>query len=108
MPNDEYSTAIGGGLKLKGGKPRGVVKKKKKKDKEKSNVKGAIEEAVSSTETAVVKKSTDGEGGQSSFKVHEEEADNGNDYGYGDGKTEAERKHEEMRKKRVCPKSHQT
>lgn len=37
MPSDEYKTAIGGGLKLKGSKPAGVNKsKKKKKSKEKT------------------------------------------------------------------------
>ena len=30
MGNEEYNAAVGGGLKLKGGKPMGVMKKKKK------------------------------------------------------------------------------
>jgi len=35
MPSDEYKTAIGGGLKLKGSKPSGVTKSKKKKKSKK-------------------------------------------------------------------------
>ena len=102
MGKDEYSTAIGGGLKLKGGKPNGVMKKKKKRNK----VKDQLEEALtgSGSEKAVVKSQTreqeDKEAGAPEDTKEHEDSDSQDLY---EGKTEAERKHEEMRRKRVRP-----
>jgi protein FAM32A len=109
MGNEDYSAVVGGGLKLKGGKPTGVVKKKKKKDKEKDKERVqekavALEDALSTgsgSEIAVVKSRSPEEAGREYDKEGEEEAREGS-YDHHDGKTEAERKHEEMRRKRVC------
>jgi len=98
MGSDDYSAAVGGGLKLKGSKPGGVTKKKKKdKDKSKSNVEAddpraaALHKALADEEKAAAEEQLDvgKEGGEE-------------DYDAGSNKTEAERKYEEMRRKRVC------
>jgi protein FAM32A len=98
MGSDDYSAAVGGGLKLKGSKPSGVTKKKKKdKDKSKSNVEAddpraaALHKALADEEKASAEEQLD------VGKEGEEE-----DYDAGSNKTEAERKYEEMRRKRVC------
>ncbi len=102
MAGDDYSSAISGGLKLKGGKPVGVTKKKKK-DKSKDYKTGkdpktlALEGALSSEEKDLVPgKKTEGEEKDDSKDMEEDS------YRDSNGKTEAERKYEEMRKKRVC------
>ncbi|CAM1508171.1 Fc.00g050190.m01.CDS01 [Cosmosporella sp. VM-42] len=86
MASDDYSVVSGGGaLKLKGAK---VQKKKKKKDK--SN----LEKNISSGEKALVKKSKSPE---------EEKPDeqNSDDERPAVQKTESERRHEEIKRKRL-------
>jgi protein FAM32A len=106
MGSDDYSVVVGGGLKLKGSKPIGVTKKKKKdKDKSKSNDKAkeeststALQKALADKEQAAVEENTTALGDRDEFENDEE-----GDYdSRGSGKTEAERKWEEMRRKRVC------
>ena len=85
MAGDEYSSAIGGGLKLKGAKPSGVKKKKKaKKDKSEDEAKkSALQKALEDEDADI--------------RAEDIENEEGN----GDGKTETERRHEEMKRKRV-------
>jgi hypothetical protein len=47
MGNDEYASAVGGGLKLKGGPLAGIKKKKKKSSKEKEKLSTNLERALS-------------------------------------------------------------
>ena len=97
MTGDDYSAAISGGLKLKGSKPSGVTKKKKKEKKNKDD----------STATALQNALADEEQAAAAEKTHAEEqqaeAADEEDYEPGSSKTEAERKYEEMRRKRVRP-----
>lgn len=94
MPSSDYSSAVGGGLKLKGAKDAGVKKHKKKKAKPESS---------ESTTAAAEKNPEDGES-TALQKALAEEEDKHTVAGKMDkdaGKTEAQRKHEEMRRKRV-------
>lgn len=102
MAGDDYSSAISGGLKLKGGKPVGVTKKKKKdKTKESKLDKDprtlALGGVLNSDDKALVpRENTEGEEKDERKDMDEDS------HRDSDGKTEAERRHEEMRKKRVC------
>lgn len=98
MPSSDYSSAVGGGLKLKGAKDAGVKKHKKKKPKPES----------SESKAAAAEKDPQGEGSTALQKALAEEEDEdtaaGKEVGKVDkdaGKTEAQKKHEEMRRKRV-------
>lgn len=96
MAPDEYATGGGGKLKLKGSKVSdGRVEKKKKKkgSKKKDDVK-PTEEGESGSG---VQEDRDEERAKSEDKDSLSDARSGSV-----GKTETERKHEEMRKKRVC------
>lgn len=106
MAGDDYSSAIGGGLKLKGSKPSGIKKKKSKSSKA-----GA---AAASTSTSITKRAsstsppppaatppTDSK--EASAKDEEDalwrqvdEREQEQDY-----KTPTEKRHEEMRRKRL-------
>jgi len=89
MGKDEYAAAGGGALKLKGAKSAGVDKKRKKEKKEKSKTSEALQTALSKEDTPIRK---------------DEELDLKNTEDLDPripAKTEAERRHEEMRKKRV-------
>lgn len=98
MPSSDYGNAVGGGLKLKGAKGAGVKKHKKKEKKAKPSETESIEKQLEN-ETALQKvlaeeEKDDGEDGVVA-KQREVEV---KEY----GKTEAQRRHEERRKKRVC------
>ncbi|RAQ41339.1 hypothetical protein AFGD_011145 [Aspergillus flavus] len=100
MPADEYSVGGGGKLKLKGSKvSEGRIEKKKKKAKKnpETGSKKESEDAPSaSTSQAVDEK----ENPLSPPPAQQDESDFGVSAG-ATGKTEAERKYEEMRKKRL-------
>lgn len=92
MPSSDYSSAIGGGLKLKGA---GVDKKKKKKSKSKPAAESeskddttADKEPSSALHKALAEEEGEVEKPQDSEVITF-------------GKTEAQRRHEERRKKRV-------
>lgn len=109
MGGDDYSSAIGGGLKLKGSKPSGIKKKKSKSSKSSSS-------ATASTSTTLTKRPTstspppagtptDSKDTPTSAsakdeedalwrQVEEREAEQ-------DYKTPTEKRHEEMRRKRL-------
>ena len=93
MPIDDYASAGGGALRLKGAK---VTKKKKRKDK------SGLEKALSGGDGALVKADRDGEGEKKRKKSGDEQ----------DGeereedrplvkKTEAEKRIDELKRKRV-------
>ena len=101
MPSSDYATAIGGGLKLKGA---GIDKKKKKK-KAKSTEEAA--EFSRTTSTDVAKRPTsDGEALTSpsrtpSRSLSPNTAERSMKEAGGRKKTEAEKRHDEMRRKRL-------
>ncbi|KAK5746793.1 hypothetical protein LTR17_000423 [Elasticomyces elasticus] len=93
MPSSDYSSAVGGGLKLKGAKDAGI-KKKKKKSKP-SEPATAASEAEPSEQTALQKALADEETGlEATGKERETETRQF-------GKTEAQVRHEERRRKRL-------
>jgi protein FAM32A len=98
MPSSDYKTAIGGGLKLKGA---GVDKKKKKK-KPKPAEEGA--ESSNHTSTNAAKRANDGAKSPSHTPGRSLSPDTAEqvlrDTG-GRKKTEAEKRHDEMRRKRL-------
>lgn len=95
MPSSDYSNAVGGGLKLKGAKDAGVKKHKKSKkakavdgeSTEKSSEQTALQVALADEERL------DGENG-TAREIRETEV---KEY----GKTEAQKRQEERRRKRV-------
>ncbi|OAK95497.1 DUF1754-domain-containing protein [Phaeosphaeriaceae sp. SRC1lsM3a] len=98
MPSSDYSTAIGGGLKLKGA---GVDKKKKKK---KSKATEDAAESSKSTSTAVAKQNDDATKSPSHTpgrSLSPDTAERELKEGGGRKKTEAEKRHDEMRRKRL-------
>lgn len=88
MPSDEYKTVAGGGLKLKGSKPSGVGKTKKKK-KPKAEGSAKLENALAEVERKDVAKNEN----------EEKMASDGEDLN--ETKTPTQRKHEEMKRKRL-------
>lgn len=110
MPSSDYTTAIPGGLKLKGApKDSGVKKKKKSKSKTStttSNTEGAGKEATGketgagALQKALAEEEGVGEDGGKSAN------NGGTGVAAGAGKTEAQREAEERRRKRVRNPSH--
>ncbi|KAK1966135.1 DUF1754-domain-containing protein [Colletotrichum sublineola] len=116
MPLDEYASAVGGGLKLKGAK---VGKPKKKKRREKSELEKNLETGdQGGTSGALVKHSDEAAGGndvrekksKKSSVSQDPEADadanadddrDDDDNGLVVRKTEAERRYEERKRKRL-------
>ena len=117
MPSSDYTNAVGGGLKLKGAKDAGVKKHRKKKtpnpDTRKADDTAEQEqpegEASTSLHKALADEEVDGDDALAAMKAAKAEkkeeklAETDNGSGSGSGKTEAQRRHEEMRRKRVCP-----
>lgn len=103
MPQDEYSTGGGGKLKLKGSKVGdGRVEKKKKKKGVKKEKKGddrGVENSAEKDEQARGRSrelQDDGDGMEGAIGGEREEGEGSS------AKTEAERKYDEVRRKRVC------
>ncbi|KAG8626815.1 hypothetical protein KVT40_005760 [Elsinoe batatas] len=86
MPSSDYTSAVGGGLKLKGAKDAGIDKKKKKK-------KRPLPEAERSP-----RPTGDDDGDADSTAVSKDRNGSGS---RNTKKTETERKHEEVRRKRL-------
>jgi len=98
MPSSDYGNAVGGGLKLKGVKDSGVKKHKKRKAKTESAEQQLIAHSGEAEEITTTQKAlAEGEADQKDDVVERREAEV-TEY----GKTEAQRRHEERRKKRVC------
>lgn len=98
MPSSDYTNAVGGGLKLKGGVDKKKHKKKKSKPAESEESKAA--DTPADSESAVQKALADEEKDedQEPEVSRTERAAEVKDL----GKTEAQRRHEERRRKRVC------
>jgi len=97
-PGDEYSTGGGGKLKLKGSKVSDGRVEKKKAKKAKKKEKEAAGGVASGSEVVPTEGTTPEDSGE---KNREDEY--GSETGtVGVGKTETERKYEEVRRKRVC------
>ncbi|TKA66885.1 hypothetical protein B0A55_08184 [Friedmanniomyces simplex] len=95
MPSSDYSSAVGGGLKLKGAKDAGIKKKRKKSKPSETTTTSTAEANASSDGTALQKALADEETGlDASGKEREAET---KQY----GKTEAQKRHEERRRKRL-------
>ncbi|KAK0276965.1 hypothetical protein LTR91_013839 [Friedmanniomyces endolithicus] len=94
MPSSDYSSAVGGGLKLKGAKDAGIKKKKKKKSKPAEPTNSKVEEK-SSDDTALQNALADEETSLEASGVERE----GETKQY--GKTEAQKRHDERRRKRL-------
>jgi protein FAM32A len=112
MPASEYENTVSGGLKLKGAKDAGVKKPKKKKDKDAKVVTKPHPDTADEPTKAL-----DAEDSALQNALEDEDAvprgseaaeDDGQDTALPppterrkDGKTEAQRRHEETRRKRV-------
>lgn len=103
MPSSDYTSAVGGGLKLKGA---GVDKKKKKR-----KPKPAESASEPSNSTEISKRAVERDGSKSPSKtparntpgrsISPETAEQSLKEAGGRQKTEAERRHDEMRRKRL-------
>lgn len=105
MGSDDYTAApIGGSLKLKGVKDAGISKHKKKRKRPRPE--NEVENETNAGEKAAGEGNVTGEGGISEERATEvsggEKKGDLEDDTPGQGKTEAERRHEEARRKRVC------
>lgn len=106
MAGDDYSSAIGGGLKLKGSKPSGIKKKKSKSSKAGSaaaSTSTTITKRASSTSPAPPAATPPTDSKETSAKDEEDalwrqvdEREQEQNY-----KTPTEKRHEEMRRKRL-------
>ena len=99
MAPDEYSAGGGGKLKLKGNKVSNgrVEKKKKKKGGKKDEAQAGI------TESGSEAKDQGGQSGRASAEPEKGGGSETHELGPGSAaKTEAERRYEEVRRKRVC------
>lgn len=99
MGKEDYAASSGGALKLKGAKNAGIDKKRKKKSKPKpDDVDGSAVAQTSSKRQAA-------DQGATAKVLAEEDASlvtaDEAAAGTGAGKTEAERRHDEMRRRRV-------
>lgn len=105
MGSDDYTAApIGGSLKLKGVKDAGISKHKKKRNRPKpENEFGSETKAdgkstgqgnVTGVERSPQERVEEASGGEEKVDLEEDTP--------GQGKTEAERRHEQARRKRVC------
>ncbi|GAB1736476.1 hypothetical protein NU219Hw_g7626t1 [Hortaea werneckii] len=117
MPSADYGNAVGGGLKLKGAKDAGVKKKKKEKKSKAAADAGDLDKAHQNAlqkALADEDKGDDETGGSQVAGIPERDgveaeapgiAEHGDHKGSGDhkdyGKTEAQKKQEELRRKRL-------
>jgi protein FAM32A len=100
MPSSDYTSAVGGGLKLKGGS--GVDKKKKKKSKSKSTE--TSKPASTSTSTDITERASPNEDDAADIpgrSLSPTTVERSFKEGGGRRQTEAERRHDEMRRKRL-------
>ncbi len=105
MPSDDYSAAVSGGLKLKGVNPSSKVSKHKKK-KPKPAQSAALETAEEAKNSASVEElKPDGEDSEAITRRSQDDSTERDEEVMSPparvGKTEAELRHEERRRKRV-------
>ncbi|KAI6840500.1 hypothetical protein KC340_g2888 [Hortaea werneckii] len=106
MPSADYGNAVGGGLKLKGAKDAGVKKKKKEKKSKAADAGDGDKAQQSALQKALADEDKgDGEAGgiQAASAYEKKEAPESTDHGdHKDyGKTEAQKRQEELRRKRL-------
>jgi protein FAM32A len=104
MPSSDYASAVSGGLKLKGAKDAGI----KKKSKKSKSSKDKAPEATNSEEVAGSGGSEAAAPSDKTLALTNTPSDPERDTtpitaGTGTGKTEAQRRHEEIKRKRVRP-----
>ncbi|KAK4556910.1 hypothetical protein LTR86_005891 [Recurvomyces mirabilis] len=92
MPSSDYGNVVGGGLKLKGAKNAGIKKKKKSQTSKPSDTAVAVVDKEESDDVQKVLADDDVEGA-----LAKEREDDTKQY----GKTEAQRRFEERRRKRL-------
>lgn len=97
MPSSDYTSAVGGGLRLKGAKDAGIDKKKKKKKRPATDTSRDVDtpptesrDGEEASERRITKRVGSEEASGNTERVSERTE-----------KTEAEKKHEETRRKRV-------
>jgi hypothetical protein len=103
MPASDYTSTVSGGLKLKGGAKDAGVKKKSKKSKSSKDKTAKPEEAAVAAREPEAAKPSD-----TTLALSNQPSDHDRDVtpsastgGTGTGKTEAQRRHEEIKRKRV-------
>jgi protein FAM32A len=107
MPASDYTSTISGGLKLKGGAKDAGVKKKSKKSKSSSKDKAAAAAKPSTPQedaSADDSKPPNSDLALSTTHSHRDATPSDlqpSSSGTGSGKTEAQRRHEEIKRKRV-------
>jgi hypothetical protein len=127
MPASDYTSTVSGGLKLKGGAKDGGIKKKKKSSSSGSKKKSAVETPTTKDEGANTEETEPSAAAETSntalarqVQIDEDDDDEqalesrsrsrsgsavptntGAGAGAGSGKTEAQRRHEEIKRKRV-------
>lgn len=112
MPSADYGNAVGGGLKLKRAKDAGVKKKKKEKRSKTADAGDGDKAQQSALQKALAEedKGDDEAAGSQVAGTHEKDrasdaTDHSDHKGSGDhkdyGKTEAQKRQEELRRKRV-------
>ncbi|RMZ14752.1 hypothetical protein D0860_01969 [Hortaea werneckii] len=112
MPSADYGNAVGGGLKLKGAKDAGVKKKKKERKSKTADAGDSDKAQQSALQKALADedKGDDETGGTQVAGTREkdgalETTDHSDHKGSGDhkdyGKTEAQKRQEELRRKRI-------
>ena len=110
MSSDDYTAVTRGSLKLKGGTPAGIKKKKKKPrtsdpssipDPKTSALQKALKDEDAETGKEILKGKGKEECAEEGGEMREEQLRE-LDPRDGDGKTASERAYEEMRRKRVC------
>lgn len=107
MPASDYTSTISGGLKLKGGAKDAGVKKKSKKSKS-SKDKAAPKPSSTSQDGEEAGDSKTPKSDLALSTTHSRDAtpsEQPSSSGTGSGKTEAQRRHEEIKRKRVCQAS---
>lgn len=100
MPSDDYAVFSGGGiLKLKGGK---ISKNKKKKKDRPTDLERSLSTGEASASKELEKSSSSKKRSKDEERVEEEAPEEEEPVDY---KTEAQRRHEEYKKKKVCHRS---
>jgi protein FAM32A len=110
MPASDYTSTISGGLKLKGGAKDAGVKKKSKGSKDKASKPSTTQDDSTEAQAQVGDSKTDlaltttpsSRDATPSDLLQPSSSGTGTG---GSGKTEAQRRHEEIKRKRVCQTS---
>lgn len=107
MPKDDYSSAAGGGLRLKGVNPSSKISKHKKRPKAPAEAeKSTARSEPEASEKPKARSPKDDENGSILDRAEAEESEDETGEGAtARGKTQAELQHEERRRRRVCGSS---